>query len=175
MKKLNFPIIHVIGLPGAGKTTLAAKLGKKLNLPIYSIGDYRARFPMTAIGEVDAWVALFRGLSRRGWKNCILETTGLNFREEFLKTALPLSQMITIKLEASRKTLHKRIRLKEKSEQGREWFFSKHLPDKFVFVNRFYKKFGHISTDYCIHTDRRTKFEVFQLALKEINNYWRRL
>ncbi|HPN88736.1 MAG TPA: AAA family ATPase [Candidatus Omnitrophota bacterium] len=174
MKKLNFPIIHVIGLPGAGKTTLAAKLGRKLNLPIYSIGDYRSRLPMTAIGEVDAWVALFHSLSRRGWKNCILETTGLNFREEFLKTALPLSQMITIKLEASRKTLHKRIQLKKKSEQGREWFFSKYLPDKFVFVNRFYKKFAHIPADYCIHTDRRTKFEVFQLALKEINNYWRR-
>jgi len=30
MKKPNFPIIHIIGLPGAGKTTLAEKLSKKL-------------------------------------------------------------------------------------------------------------------------------------------------
>ena len=32
-----------------------------------------------------AWMALFQELSRRGWKNCILETTGLNSRETFLR------------------------------------------------------------------------------------------
>ncbi|MBF0532185.1 MAG: hypothetical protein HQL23_03705 [Candidatus Omnitrophica bacterium] len=120
MKAHPYPIIHIIGLPGAGKTALGQQLSKKFGLPVFYIGTYRARYSRTAIGEADAWVALFRDLSRHGWKNCILETTGLNFREGFLRKALPLGQMMTVKLEASRKTLHKRIRMKKKSEQGGE-------------------------------------------------------
>ncbi len=74
MKK-SMPIIHIIGLPGAGKSTLAKKLSRKLKLPIYYIGEYRSMFPHTLVGEADAWIALFRDLSRRKWRNCILETT----------------------------------------------------------------------------------------------------
>ncbi len=48
------PIIHIIGLPGAGKTTLSKKLARKLKLPIYRIGEYRSEFPMTIYGEADA-------------------------------------------------------------------------------------------------------------------------
>lgn len=105
MHKRSVPIVHIIGLPGSGKTTLARRLSKILKVPVFCIGHYRALFPETALGEADAWLALFRDLSRRGWKNCILETTGLNVREEFLMKALPFGQMFTIKLEASRKTL----------------------------------------------------------------------
>ena len=89
MTKRALPIMHIIGLPGAGKTTLAGRLSKALKIPILRIGYHRGRFPMTPIGEANAWVALFRELSRRKWKNCILETTGLNRREEFLRMALP--------------------------------------------------------------------------------------
>ncbi|MEI6437264.1 MAG: hypothetical protein WCO69_00780 [Candidatus Omnitrophota bacterium] len=166
--KKSLPIIHLIGLPGAGKTTLSKQLSKKLGIPVFYIGTYRACQPQTAIGEADAWVSLFRVLSCRGWKNCILETTGLNSREEFLRKALPFGQMITIKLEASCKTLHKRIRLKRMSEQGGDWLFSEELPDKFAFVDRLYKKFGLIPADITIDTERRTKAQVFCLALKEI-------
>ena len=77
MKKV-FPIIHIIGLPGAGKTTLGKKLSRTLDLPVYRVGEYRAKFPISLVGEADAWVALFRDLSKQKWKNCILETTGLN-------------------------------------------------------------------------------------------------
>jgi len=83
------PIIHIIGLPGAGKTTLSKKVGRKLKLPIYRIGEYRSKFPMTIYGEADAWLALYRSLSKQKWRNCILETTGLNRRESFLRAVLP--------------------------------------------------------------------------------------
>ena len=57
---MKLPIIHVIGLPGAGKTVLTQKLSKKLKIPVYRIGFYRERFPMTAIGEAGAWLALLK-------------------------------------------------------------------------------------------------------------------
>ena len=79
------PIIHIIGLPGSGKTTLSKKLARKLKLPVYRVGEYRSKFPVTVYGEVDAWLALFKDLSKRKWRNCILETTGLNRRETFLE------------------------------------------------------------------------------------------
>ncbi len=168
MKK-NFPIIHIIGLPGAGKTTLAQKLSRRLKVPIYGVGAYRARFSMTAIGEVDAWLALFRDLSRRKWQNCILETTGLNIRESFLQTALPLGQMMTVKLRASRKTLYKRIRQKKGKEQGGRWLYSAQYRDKYEFVRKLFTYFKAIPADCYINTDSRDKAEVYQIALKEIN------
>jgi len=61
------PIIHIIGLPGSGKTTLSRKLSGKLKVPVLRIGYHRALFPETPIGEADAWVALFRQLSLRRW------------------------------------------------------------------------------------------------------------
>lgn len=67
MKEPSFPIIHIIGLPGAGKTTLVKKLSRKYNLPEFHIGTYRAKFPATAEGEASAWVALFHDLSRQKW------------------------------------------------------------------------------------------------------------
>lgn len=88
MKEI-FPIIHIIGLPGAGKTSLGKRLSKKLNLPVFQIGDYRSKYPATPLGEADAWVALYYGLSRQRWRNCILETTGLNCRESFLMSSPP--------------------------------------------------------------------------------------
>ena len=167
MKK-HWPIIHIIGLPGAGKTTLGKRLSKKLGLPVFYIGTYRARHTKTALGEADAWLALFKDISRHKWSNCILEKTGLNKRESFLKTVLPLGQRITVKLEASRKTLYERIKLKKKKEQGGEWLYSIAYPDKFTFVRKFYKKFCHILADYSIDTNHRTKTKVYQIALKEI-------
>jgi len=165
---MNLPIIHIIGLPGAGKTTLARRLNRNLKIPIYGIGAYRARFPMTNIGEADAWLALFRDLSKRKWRNCILETTGLNIRESFLETSLPLGQMITIKLGALRKKLYQRIDQKKKSERGGNWLYSAQYSDKYAFVRKLYKRFQEIPSDYYIDTSDLDKDEVYKIALKEI-------
>lgn len=166
--KKPYPIIHIIGLPGAGKTTLSQRLSKALKVPILHIGHYRVRYPETPLGEADAWVALFRELSRRRWKNCLLETTGLNSREDFLRTALPFEGMFTIKLEASRKTLDMRIRKKKKKERGGQWLYSAKYRDKYEFVHKLYKRFRKISADCYIDTNRLTKTALYRKALKEI-------
>jgi deoxyadenosine/deoxycytidine kinase len=169
-ENVTSPIIHIIGLPGAGKTTLAQRLSMVLKIPIFRIGYHRVRFPQTSIGEADAWVALFRELSRHRWKNCILETTGLNSRESFLRAALPFKNMLTIKLEASRKVLFRRIRKKNKKDQGGQWFYGAVYRDKYEFVRKLFKYFRKIPADYCINTDKLTKTEVFQRTLKKLND-----
>ena len=149
---------------------MARRLSKVLKVPVFYIGHYRARFPQTALGEADTWVALFQGLSRRKWKNCILETTGLNSREAFLKTALLFEQMFTIKLEASRKTLDLRIRKKKKEDQGGEWFYSAKYRDKYEFARKFFKSFCRIPANCYIDTNRLTKAAVYRRAFKEIDS-----
>ena len=168
-KKLSFPIIHIIGLPGAGKTTLAKKLSSRLNLQVLRIGEYRSKFPLSPIGEANAWVALFQDLSRRKWRNCILETTGLNRRESFLRAALPFAQMVTIKLEAPKEVLYKRIARKNKEEQGGEWSFSVEYPDKVEFVKKLYKEFKRLPAEIRIDTTKLRVNKVCQAAINELN------
>jgi len=123
---------------------------------------------MTPIGEADAWVALFRELSRRKWKNCILETTGLNSREEFLRKALPLEHIFTIKLEASCKTLISRIRKKKKKERGGRWLYSTLYRNRYEFVRKLFKQFRKIQADCHIKTDQMTEIAVYRKTLEEI-------
>jgi len=170
MRKRTTPIIHIIGLPGAGKTTLSQRLSKALKVPVIRIGYYRARFPQTPIGEADAWVALFRELSRRRWKNCILETTGLNCREVFLKAALPFENMFKIKLEASRKMLLRRIGKKKERDRGGRWLYGAAYRDKYEFVRKLFKNFSEIHVDCCIDTNQLSEIEVFRKAFEKINS-----
>ena len=170
MHKRMIPIIHIIGLPGAGKTTLARRLSKALKVPVLCMGRHRARFPQTPIGEADAWVALFRELSRHRWKNCILETTGLNCREAFLRVTLPFENMFTIKLEASRTTLFRRIGKKKKKDQGGRWLYSANYRDKYEFVRKLLKRFRKIPADCYIDTNRLTSAAVYRQVLKEMDS-----
>jgi len=168
VKKSAFPIIHIIGLPGAGKTTLGKKLSKKYDLPVFNIGKYRGRFLMTDEGEADAWVALFRELSKRKWRNCILETTGLNCRQRFLRDAFPFGKIVAVKLMAQRKVLYERIGKKKRGEQGGEWLFSAHYPDKYEFTRKMFKYFKKIPADIVIDTTTSSAQEVFTKAVSEL-------
>ncbi len=166
--KISFPIIHIIGLPGAGKTTLGKRLSKKLNIPVYRIGEYRSKFPATSLGEADAWVTFFRDLSRQKWKNCIIETTGLNCRESFLKAALPSFGRMTIKLEAQRKVLYERISKKKKDEQGGDWLFSDNYHDKYEFVRKLFREFRKVPAEVIIDTTKLGHNEVYKIALEKL-------
>lgn len=165
----SMPIVHIIGLPGAGKTTLARKLARKLKLPVYGIGEYRDRFPMTIYGEADAWLALYRDLSKLKWKNCILETTGLNRRETFLRAALPIYGIITIKLEAKRKILYERVAKKRKKDRGGDWLYSVDYRDKREFIRKLFKEFKGLPANIRIDTSVMRPPEVYRLALKKLN------
>ena len=165
------PLIHIIGLPGSGKTTLARKLAKRLNVPVFRIGDYRSKFPTTIFGEADAWVSLFREFSRQKWRNCILETTGLNSRELFLKSALPFYGRITVKLEANKKVLLERIGRKNKHERGSEWLFSGTYPDKYAFVKKCFKDFHSVPADIIIDTSIIKQTVVFEVAVIELEPF----
>ena len=63
-KKADFPIIRIIGLPGVGKSTFGKSLSRKIGVPVFKIDDFRKGKPQTAEGEADAWLALFRALSK---------------------------------------------------------------------------------------------------------------
>ena len=135
---------------------------------MYYIGAYRARFPATVEGEANAWVALFRDLSRQKWANCILETTGLNCRERFLRNAFPFSRIVTIKLTAQRKVLYERLGKKKKSEQGGDWLFSDKYRDKYEFVRKMFKHFKDVPSEIEIDTTKLTPQEVFEKAKGEL-------
>lgn len=173
MKKPSFPIIHIIGLPGVGKTTLGKKLSKKYGLPVFNIGTYRSKFPATEEGEADAWVDLFRGLSRRKWWDCILETTGLNCRERFLRNAFPFGRIVTVKLTAQRNVLYERIRKKKDREQSDEWLFSDDYKDKYEFTRKMFKYFKEISAEIVIDTTNRSVQEVFKKVVSDLRVWMR--
>jgi len=155
---------------------LSSKLSRKLKVPVLQIGYYRSKYSATPIGEADAWVSLFKELSKHRWKNCILETTGLNFREEFLKNVLSFEMIFTIKLEASKKTLIERIKKKKKKEQGGEWLFSSKYRDKYEFVSKLFNNFSKIPANCKINTNRLTTKEVCDKVVEEIEliqSIWR--
>lgn len=171
-----FPVIHIIGLPGAGKTTLAGKLAKKWNLPVYRIGNFRSKFPSSVIGEADAWTALFFALSKKRWSNCILETTGLNRRESFLTAALPFDKIVKIKLHAKKSVLYARVKKKPKNEQGSDgWVFGDNYKDKYEFIRKLSEEFKKVPATIIIDTSKLTAREVYRTTVKELSFYLERL
>jgi len=164
----DLPIIHIIGLPGAGKTTLAKKLSYRFRIPVYRVGEYRSKFPSTVIGEADTWLALFKALSKKRWMNCIVETTGLNCREKFMREAFPMGRIIIVKLEAKRKILYSRISKKRSKEQGSKWLFSASYSDKYEFVKKLFKEFKILPAEIKIDTSSLNAREVYRIVLKKL-------
>ena len=176
MKKNDWPIIHFIGLPGAGKTTMAIALSRVLKLPILRIGAFRAKQPASAEGEADAWLGLYQALSQKKWRNCILETTGMNRRECFLNSCFPLLGVVTIKLVAPRKVLLARVGRKPKNERGADWQFSHTFPDKKAFVEKSFAHFKKLPGLIEIDTSRagiRATLKRLLLQLKFYDGYVR--
>ena len=171
VKKSHLPIIHIIGLPGAGKTTLGKKLSKEFNLAVFNIGKYRSMFPSSVAGEADSWFSLFNDLSKQRWRNCILETTGLNSREYFLRAAFPFPDVLTIKLVAQRKILNERIRMKKKSEQGGDWLFSADFREKFEFVRKMFRQFKEIPAEIMIDASHKGAQNVFRKAVSGLKSW----
>ena len=146
----------------------------RLKLPVFRIGDYRKKFSMTPEGELSAWTHLFKDLCKLGWKNCILETTGLNKRERFLSDNL-FGRLVTIKLSATKKTLYKRVDMKPPNERGGKWVYGETYSHKKKFIDLLFKEFKHIFGHINIVTDKLSKKEVYNEVIARLNVeliYW---
>lgn len=162
------PIIHIIGLPGAGKSTLARYIGERLHIPSFCIGYFRSKHSQSCLGEIGAWRELKRNLSDRGYRNTILETTGLNRMESIMITDQRFKKRFVIKLCATKETLYKRIGMKPPDERGGKWLFSKIYPDKYTFVDKLYDNFSKLKSDVRITTDKLTPDQVGRSAVRFI-------
>jgi hypothetical protein len=77
--------------------------------------------------------------------------------------------MVTIKLEAPKKVLYKRIGEKSKGELGGGWSFSVEYPDKYEFVKKLYKEFERIPAEIRIDTTKLRANKVYETTIKELN------
>lgn len=159
-------ILHVIGLPGAGKTTLTSRLGPHLGWEVLRIGQFRGRYPPTAEGEADAWLALFRELSRHRWDQVLLETSGLNGRLCFLYKALPPGRILTLKLTCSKEELLRRVGLKPPAEEAEPWVYQVTLPDRETFIRQLFEPFAALSAEIEIDTAHLSPEEVFTQVIE---------
>ncbi|MBC7099392.1 hypothetical protein H5T52_09795 [Candidatus Bipolaricaulota bacterium] len=161
-------ILHVIGLPGAGKTTLTLRLGPHLGWEVLRIGQFRRRFPPTTEGEADAWLALYQELSRHGWDRVILETTGLNGRLCFLYQTLPPGRILTLKLVCSKEELLRRVKLKCPEEKTEPWVYQDTLPDRETFIEQFFERFAALPAEIQLDTTCLTPEEVFTSVVERL-------
>lgn len=132
------------------------------------IGQFRGRFPPTAEGEADAWLALYRELSRYGWDRVILETSGLNGRLCLLYQALPPGRILTLKLICSREELLRRVKLKPPEEEAEPWVYRDTLPDRETFIEQFFEPFAALPAEIEIDTTCPSPEEVFAHVIEEL-------
>ncbi len=165
------PLIHVIGLPGSGKTTLATALSKKIGLPVLRIGAFRARHPESAEGEADAWLDFYKALSRRRWRNSIVETTGLNRRAAFLEAAMPLLRLVTVKLIAPKRVLLARAGRKPRNERGGKWLYSHSYRNKREFIRKLFVAMKKVQATLQINTSRKTLRQTLDIVLDHLRRY----
>jgi hypothetical protein len=159
-----------VGLPGAGKTTLTSRLGSQLGWEVLRIGQFRGRYPPTAEGEANAWLALFQELSRCRWDQVILETSGLNGRLCFLYKVLPPGRVLILKLTCSKEELLQRVNLKPPDEEAEPWVYQDSLPDREAFIRQLFEPFADLPAEIEIDTTHLSPEEVFAQAVEELEN-----
>mgnify|MGYP001578957212 FL=1 len=77
--------IHICGIYGCGKSTLADKLSKKLNIPKYSLDDIKYLVKYDKVRSIKERIKKIKEICRRGkW---ITEGTWSDFAEEAFKKA----------------------------------------------------------------------------------------
>lgn len=161
-------IVHVIGLPGAGKTTLTAKLGPALGWPVLSIGAFREDRSPDLTGEHEAWEALHEALAKRGFSEAILETSGLNGRAHRIENEVPDDELVRVKLVCPPDVLHRRVRERETDDEPSSWAFSQ-IPDRHAFIDRFQGRFEELEADIEIDTSEHEPSEVLAIVQRELS------
>ncbi len=135
------------------------------------IGRFRRSFPPTETGEADAWLALYQALSRHGWDQVILETTGLNARLCLLRQAFRPGRVVTLKLSCSKDELLRRIALKPSDEETGPWFYEDSLPDREAFITQLFDLFANLPAEIEIATTSVGPEEVFAQAVEALRGW----
>ncbi len=153
-------IINMVGISGAGKTTLAQQLSKEYKLKLLSISDYRNKYH----NELMAWQKMAEQVSN----NTIIDTSGLN---KFLSVTLSKIKdgYITILLKCTTAEATKRNKDKKEGyfpyKISREQF--NRNAQKAIQKN-FY--FG-APADIIINTTDKTKTTVYEEAKTKLSSF----
>lgn len=159
-KKIHNMIINMVGISGAGKTTLAKQLSKEYKLKVLSISDYRNRYHH----ELTAWQKMAEQVSN----NIIINTSGLN---KFLSTLLSKikDKYITILLKCTIPEAAKRNKDKKEGyfpyKISREQF--NRNAQKAIQKNCY---FG-APADIIINTTSKTKAMVYEEAKNKLSGF----
>lgn len=156
-------LVHVMGLPGAGKSTLTYRLGPALGWPVFSIGAFRENRSPDMTGEREAWDALNDVIAERGFSEAILETSGLNGRVYRIENEIPDDELVRVKLVCPPGLLHQRVRERETDDEPSTWAFSD-IPDRHAFIDRFQGRFEELDADIEIDTSKHEPSEVVAIV-----------
>lgn len=111
-------ILHLIGPPGAGKTTCGKVISSDCGVALVSVDRHRMR----GKSESDAWRAFVASLRRC----CIVESSGLG---SGMAAALKRHTVTTVKLIAPRYVLRGRIRRRRKPSLPNGWTMDEMIGD----------------------------------------------
>lgn len=153
-----------MGLPGAGKSTLTERLSARLGWPVLSIGAFRRGRSPDPPGEAEAWRVFYQALDEQGWTEVIVETSGLNGRIARLAEEVPAEELFRVKLVCDRQRLHERVSKRDRGREPERWAYSASIPNRHVFIDRFYDAAADLACDLEIDTAKQTPEEVLELV-----------
>jgi hypothetical protein len=164
------PVIHLMGLPGSGKTTLAQHLLQHLEWKhSFRIGTFHKRFPSSAEGGQAAWNAMLAEMAETGWDRFIFESTGVNPRWDKVIERCGRDKIISFKLNCRLPELLRRISLKSPDDQGHgDWQPPSRFRNKAEFVQAVFSEFSRIRAEVIVDTTHGRPPEVFDLVERYI-------